>query len=79
MKPLKPKINPADTPAVRHILLLCLDDISLKVSMLDKMKCEPRETISVSRPQEKAAATAELTDTRQAIFENGKILVKNHE
>lgn len=47
--------------------------------MLDKIKFEPRDTMSANSPEDNAAATAELTATRHAMFEKGRILVKNHE
>ena len=47
--------------------------------MLDKIRSDPLDTMSARSPADSAAATAELTATRQAIFEKGSILVKNHE
>ena len=47
--------------------------------MLDKIKFEPRDTMRANSPEDNAAATAELTATRPARFEKGRILVKNHE
>ena len=79
MNPLKAKIKPEDMPAAMHNICICFDDIPLNWLMLDKIKFEPRDTMSANSPEDNAAATAELTATRHAMFEKGRILVKNHE
>ena len=39
----------------------------------------PRDTSSPTNPADAAAAKAEETATRQAMFENGRIWVNSHE
>ena len=79
MKPLKAKIRPLDIPAAIQRLRTCFDDKSLSGLKLSNIIADPRATIRVSKPEESAAATAELTATRHAIFEKGRIFVKIHE
>ena len=79
MKPLKAKIRPLDIPAAIQRLRTCFDDKSLSGLKLFKIIADARDTIRVSKPEESAAATAELTATRNAIFEKGRIFVKIHE
>ena len=79
MNPLNPKINPADNPELSDKPRSVFSGNDLNVSSPLRINCVPRETIKASRPQESAAATAELTATRQAMFEKGRILVNTQE
>ncbi len=79
MKPLKAKIRPLDIPAAIQRLRICFDDKSLRVLKLSSIIADSRDTTRASKPEESAAATAELTATRHAIFEKGRIFVKIHE
>ena len=79
MKPLKPMIRPAAKPAETHSHWRFSAAKSFNPSMPSSTSRLPRETIIAINPQASAAAKAELTATRQAMLEKGRIFVNTHE
>ena len=79
MNPLKPSSDPPTQAATKVMAFSVRRGRSLNRSMPSRMRLDPREMSNAVRPAESAAATAEETATRQAMLENGRILVKSQE
>ena len=79
MNPLKPSSDPPTQAATKVMAFSVRRGRSLNRSMPSRIRLDPREMSNAVRPAESAAATAEETATRQAMLENGRILVKSQE
>jgi hypothetical protein len=77
MKPLKPINRPLATADTTQ-MARCIDSwMAFPVSMDPTRKLLTLETIRATMPDEKAAATAEDTATRQAMLEKGRRTVNS--
>ena len=78
MNPLKPSINPATQPPTNVMRLAKRSSTPPSHSMPSMIRAEARQVSSASRPLDNAAANADESATRNAMFEIGTSLVKSH-
>ncbi len=75
INPSRAMIKLAATPAIMQVAASHLPVIDLRSSMPSMSMLLPRDTISASRPQPKAAAVNSPTVTRQAMLPHGSSTV----
>ena len=78
MNPLKPSINPATQPPTSVTRLAKRSSMPPSHSMPSMIRAEARQVSNASRPLDNAAANADESATRKAMFEIGTSLVNSH-